>query len=200
MRKTCRYDVKLILLTNESGWRSVLSILHGKASLWKISRWDVPSMWVMTISYRDVQPRDSNTSLSIFNSLSYAHVYSFYKNIEFCLVAWRIFWKIRNVLISLVKLCRVNFGCAQSPMKHQVSWDYKELYLRDDILLGAAPKMDSGTRAMSSMTDLLLNLQCSKCLRQTLEDSMSSMSFVGLYTECVMLENERRERAQLLSI
>lgn len=72
---------------------------------------------------------------------------------------------------SLVKLCRVNFGCTQSPVKRQVSWDYKELYLRDDILLDAALKTDSETRAMSGMTDLLLNLQCSKCPRQTLANT-----------------------------
>lgn len=47
-------------------------------------------------------------------------------------------------------------------MKREVSRNHEELYLRDDVLLDAALKTDSGTRAMSGVTDLLLNLQCSE--------------------------------------
>lgn len=112
----------------------------------------------------------SNISLPTFNSLSYTHPFLLQK-------CWILFRCLKNFLknlqrsCSLVKLRRVNFGCMQSPVERQVSWDYKELYLRDDILLDAALKTDSGTRAMSGMTDLLLNLQCSKCPRQTLANT-----------------------------
>lgn len=75
-------------------------------------------------------------------------------------------------------------SCTQRLVKREVSWDHKELYLRDNVLLSAAPKTDSGTRAMSGVTDLLLNLQCSERSASTHKHSKFNVERVFSMVTC----------------